>query len=214
MLCQDGCTRISLGLCLLLGVYPEVKLLIIWLFCVYFFEDPAYCFMLFSKVVVPFYNPMNRSNFSISSLTVVIFNVSPVHESEKWKWSRLVVSDPQRSHGLQPSRLLCPWGFPGKSTGVGCHRLLRMFLIVATLMDVRCYLIVVLIYIFLMINNFGIFICSLVIHIPSLEKCLFKFFAHFLIRLFVFAVVVGFYSGFTPLYASIYFRLHSLHQCS
>ena len=50
---------------------------------------------------------------------------SPMHESEKWKWSRLVVSDPQRSHGLQPSRLLCPWGFPGKSTGVGCHRLLR-----------------------------------------------------------------------------------------
>ena len=26
---------------------------------------------------------------------------------------------------LQPIRLLCPWDFPGKSTGVGCHRLLR-----------------------------------------------------------------------------------------
>ena len=34
---------------------------------------------------------------------------SPVHESEKWKWSCSVVSDPQRPHGLQPSRLLCPW---------------------------------------------------------------------------------------------------------
>ena len=45
---------------------------------------------------------------------------SPLHESEKWKWSRLVVSDPQQPHGLQPSRLLCPWDFPGKSTGVGC----------------------------------------------------------------------------------------------
>lgn len=60
---------------LLLGVYPEVELLIIWLFCVYFFEDPPYCFVLFSKVVAPFYNRMNRSNFSMSSLTVVIFNV-------------------------------------------------------------------------------------------------------------------------------------------
>ena len=30
-----------------------------------------------------------------------------------------------RPHGLQPTRLLCPWGFPGKSTGVGCHRLLQ-----------------------------------------------------------------------------------------
>ena len=51
---------------------------------------------------------------------------SPMHESEKWKWSRSV-SDPQRPHGLQPSRLLCPWDFPGKSTGVGCHCLLQIF---------------------------------------------------------------------------------------
>ena len=51
---------------------------------------------------------------------------SPMHESEKWKWSRSVMSDPQLPHGLQPSRLLCPWDFPGKSTGVGCHHLLHM----------------------------------------------------------------------------------------
>ena len=50
---------------------------------------------------------------------------SPVRESEKQKGSRSVVSDPQRPHGLQPTRLLHPWDFPGKSTGVGCHRLLR-----------------------------------------------------------------------------------------
>ena len=50
---------------------------------------------------------------------------SPMHESEKWKGSRSVMSDPQRPHGLQPSRLLHPWDFPGKSTGVGCHCLLR-----------------------------------------------------------------------------------------
>ena len=48
----------------------------------------------------------------------------PVYESEKWKWSCSVVSDPQRPHGLWPSRRLCPWDFPGKSTGVGCHCLL------------------------------------------------------------------------------------------
>ena len=46
---------------------------------------------------------------------------SPVHESEKSKWSPSVVSDPQRPHGLQPTRLLRPWDFPGKSTGVGCQ---------------------------------------------------------------------------------------------
>ena len=30
-------------------------------------------------------------------------------------------------HGLQPTRLLRPWDFPGKSTGVGCHCLLRKY---------------------------------------------------------------------------------------
>ena len=51
---------------------------------------------------------------------------SPVHESEKWKWSRSVVSDSSWPHGLQPTRLLHPWDFPGKSTGVGCHCLLEL----------------------------------------------------------------------------------------
>ena len=46
---------------------------------------------------------------------------SPMHESEKGKWSLSVVSDSSRPHGLQPARLLCPWDFPGKNTGVGCH---------------------------------------------------------------------------------------------
>ena len=49
---------------------------------------------------------------------------SPMHESAKWKWSRSVVSNSSRPHRLQPTRLLCPWDFPGKSTGEGCHRLL------------------------------------------------------------------------------------------
>ena len=35
------------------------------------------------------------------------------------------MSDSSRPHGLQPPRLLYPWDFPGKSTGVGCHCLLQ-----------------------------------------------------------------------------------------
>ena len=50
---------------------------------------------------------------------------SPKHESEKWKGSHSVMSDSLRPHGPQPTRLFCPWDFPGKSTGEGCHRLLR-----------------------------------------------------------------------------------------
>ena len=49
---------------------------------------------------------------------------SPMHESEKWKWSHSVMSDSSWPHGLQPTRLLRPWDSPGKSTGVGCHCLL------------------------------------------------------------------------------------------
>ena len=49
---------------------------------------------------------------------------SPMHESEKWKWSCSVMSDSSRPLGLKPSRLLHPWECPGKNTGVGCHCLL------------------------------------------------------------------------------------------
>ena len=49
--------------------------------------------------------------FSCSRLAVLRVNCS-------------VMSDSSRPHGLQPTRLLRPWDFPGKSTGVGCHCLL------------------------------------------------------------------------------------------
>ena len=50
--------------------------------------------------------------------------------SNAWKWSRSVMSDCLRPHGLQPTRLFRPWDFPGKSTGVGCHCLLRYDLLI------------------------------------------------------------------------------------
>ena len=48
--------------------------------------------------------------------------------SNAWKWSCSVVSNSSWPHGLQPTRLLRPWDFPGKSTGVGCHCLLHFTL--------------------------------------------------------------------------------------
>ena len=49
--------------------------------------------------------------------------------SENWavswhwvsEWSHSVVSNSLWPHGLQPTRLFCPWDFPGRNTGVGCH---------------------------------------------------------------------------------------------
>ena len=38
-----------------------------------------------------------------------------------------VMSNSLQPHGLQPTGLLCPWAFPGKSTGVGCDCLLHPF---------------------------------------------------------------------------------------
>ena len=43
------------------------------------------------------------------------------------QFSCSVLSDSLRSHGLQPTRVLHPWDFPGKSTGVGCHPLSVQF---------------------------------------------------------------------------------------
>ena len=36
-----------------------------------------------------------------------------------------VLSDSLRPHGLQCTRLLCPWDSLGKNTGVGCHALFQ-----------------------------------------------------------------------------------------
>ena len=37
-----------------------------------------------------------------------------------WCVSSSVVSKFLWRHGLYPSKLLCPWHFPGKNTGIGC----------------------------------------------------------------------------------------------
>ena len=41
-----------------------------------------------------------------------------------------VVFNSLRPHGPSPARLLCPWDFPGKNTGVGCCFLLQGILLI------------------------------------------------------------------------------------
>ena len=51
----------------------------------------------------------------------VYLEIQKKSESE----SRSVMSNSLRSPGLYPSRLLCPWNFPGQNTGVGSHSLFQ-----------------------------------------------------------------------------------------
>ena len=55
--------------------------------------------------------------------------------SNAWKWKVKMKSLSRvrlyRPHRLQPTRLLCPRDFPGKSTGVRCHCLLRLVIYIS-----------------------------------------------------------------------------------
>ena len=56
---------------------------------------------------------------------VLMPEVKGIPRIDTYVLSHSVVSNSLRPHGLQPSRLLCPWDSPGKDTDVGCHTLLQ-----------------------------------------------------------------------------------------
>ena len=63
--------------------------------------------------------------FILESLYLLIHFTHFTHPpSHAFVHAYLVMSESLQSHGLQSARLISPWNFPGKTTGVSCHFLL------------------------------------------------------------------------------------------
>ena len=89
-----------------------------------------------SKAVVPVFTSMTSAREGFLLYIFAYTGASPVLSVLALLvcccccWSHSVVSDSLQPHGLQPTRLLHPWDFPGRNTGVGCHCLLRLLVYV------------------------------------------------------------------------------------
>ena len=62
---------------------------------------------------------------SLSLLTVTAMSLDGKLESSNCTVKSLSHAQFFATHGLQPTRFLCPWDFAGKDTGMGCHFLLQ-----------------------------------------------------------------------------------------
>ena len=76
----------------------------------------------------------SQPGFLCPCLPIVIIYVYRISTYFVWLFSLLLVLVVQSlscvqifatSWAMQPSRLLCPWDFPGKNTGMSCHFLLQ-----------------------------------------------------------------------------------------
>ena len=68
---------------------------------------------------------IGASHVLFITVTALLSGAVPAPERKTERVSHSVMPDSLWPHGPQPARLLCPWDFPGKNTGLGCHSLLR-----------------------------------------------------------------------------------------
>ena len=83
--------------------------------------DHLFCIMLCASYLNLSFNPNSHSKYFFYQCLFT----NDFHKDVEVKGSDSVMSDSLPPYGLQPTGLLCPWDFPGKSTGVGCHCLLQ-----------------------------------------------------------------------------------------
>ena len=100
-------------------LYPKVKLVVIMYPKVKCACYSRYLLSSYSCFLIPL---MLRTLFCVCSF--ILENLINLHQIRSDQITHSVMSDSSRPHGLQPTRLLHPWDFPGNSTGVGCHCLL------------------------------------------------------------------------------------------
>ena len=94
---------------------------------IHFTYDIIHVSLPFSQIISPLPLPQSPKDGSIHLClfcclpyrVIITFFLSSV------QFSRSAVSNSLRPHELQPTGLLRPWDFLGKSTGVGCHCLLQ-----------------------------------------------------------------------------------------
>ena len=84
--------------------------------------------VILDKLIIPF-----SLHFLIYKMKIIIASNTTgwlweLNEISSVQFSHSVVSDSLWPHGLQHARLLYPWNFPGKNTGVGCLLLLGLLL--------------------------------------------------------------------------------------
>ena len=90
---------------------------------------PKKCSHRKSQFPLNYWEPQRQSSVNVNArvqgMTKEAEKRSLSSAWKKVKSNRSVVSDFLRLHGLQPTTLLHPWNFQGKSTGVGRHCLLQ-----------------------------------------------------------------------------------------
>ena len=139
----DSSNKLVLLVCILSGKLEyHKKYYIFRLFCVVFFNFfHFYDFFsityiqIFECCIVLFFSS-HVGNPCLRSSPLFDLHIDPTSAFSKctyYAWfrnesgavlSRSVVSD-SVCPWTQAARLLCPWGSPGKNTGVGCHALLQ-----------------------------------------------------------------------------------------
>ena len=90
--------------------------------------------VLTTEIIIHVFSTMYRvsrrkrvltERYSVPGTLLLTTCVELCHTCHVCVCARSVMSNSLQPHGLQPIRFLCPWDFPGKNTGVGCHFLLH-----------------------------------------------------------------------------------------